>query len=320
MATMTNAFVSSGAVGIREALADFVDIIAVEEAPLVSKLDRYEATNSSVDWQRDSLANTSVTTRSEGDDFAPASLTATTRLNNVMGIVQADGRVSGSMIAFSHAGVENELAYQADKKARELVRNMEAVMLANRAKSSGDPRIPAGLPTFLSENVNASGSTLATATGANAVDTTSQSNRDVTEQQLLDVLQQMDARNDANRKLMVLGNGKTLQNLTYGLTAGSTRQIITGNTNTISGTITAYDTPYGLLNFQKDNLVQNIGAGTAVYILDQAKLKIAYAPGRWMQYEEMPTNGDAKSFAMRSEFTLVVVNPAANGIVRDLNV
>jgi hypothetical protein len=74
----------------------------------------------------------------EGDDATDDAATATTRLGNTCQISDKVPRVSGTQEAVLKAGRGSEMEYQIAKRAKELKRDMETILLGNVAENSGN--------------------------------------------------------------------------------------------------------------------------------------------------------------------------------------
>ena len=69
-------------VGIREDLADIIYSIAPTETPFMSGVAKTQATNTSHQWQTDSLADVAANAAVEGASISYPTLSATTKLTN----------------------------------------------------------------------------------------------------------------------------------------------------------------------------------------------------------------------------------------------
>jgi malonyl CoA-acyl carrier protein transacylase len=83
--------------------------------------------------------NTTANAQLQGDDISTFdAVTPTVQLTNYTQISRKTVVISGTVEAVNKAGRKSELAYQLAKRAAELKRDMETIMLANQAASAGD--------------------------------------------------------------------------------------------------------------------------------------------------------------------------------------
>ena len=69
-------------VGIREDLADIIYSISPTETPFMSGVAKTKATNTSHQWQTDSLADVAANAAVEGASISYGTMSATTKLTN----------------------------------------------------------------------------------------------------------------------------------------------------------------------------------------------------------------------------------------------
>lgn len=76
-------FTNHSAVGAREDLSDLIYSISPSDTPFLNSVGQGTATNTTHEWQTDSLASVNVSNAAiEGADASTATLSATTRLSN----------------------------------------------------------------------------------------------------------------------------------------------------------------------------------------------------------------------------------------------
>jgi hypothetical protein len=139
MAQVANTYSTYDSVGQREELSDMIWNIAPTETPFSSNIERIGADAVLHEWQTDTLATASTSNAHiEGDDTAFTAPTATVRLNNRCQIMKKEVIVSRTNERVKKAGRKSEIAYQLAKKGLELRRDIEATLLANQAKVTGD--------------------------------------------------------------------------------------------------------------------------------------------------------------------------------------
>jgi len=129
-------------IGQREDLSDIIYNISPTETPFMMMIGRGTATNITHEWQVDDLATEDfANAQSEGDD-SPAFPNAqeTRRVSNEAQISRKLVIVSGTVESVDKAGRKSELAYQLAKRAKELKRDMESIVIAGRATASAVPQ------------------------------------------------------------------------------------------------------------------------------------------------------------------------------------
>ncbi len=115
--------------GIREDLADIIYNISPTETPFMSGVGKNKATNTSHQWQTDSLGAVAANAKAEGASISYGTLTSSTKLTNYTQISSKAVQVSATDDAVNLAGRNTELAYQVAKAAKELKRDMENALI-----------------------------------------------------------------------------------------------------------------------------------------------------------------------------------------------
>ena len=90
----------------------------------MSGVAKTKATNTSHQWQTDSLADVAANAAVEGATISYPTLSATTKLTNHTQISTKAVQVSATNDAVTSAGRNNELAYQISKASKELKRDL----------------------------------------------------------------------------------------------------------------------------------------------------------------------------------------------------
>ena len=139
MAQPTNTFDTYDSVGEREDLSDVIYSISPTDTPFLSSAAKTQATAVLHEWQTDSLEAASTSNAViEGDEATSDASTATTRLSNSTQIMDKTVVITGTQESVDKAGRASELAYQIAKKAKELKRDMEAMLTTNNAEVEGN--------------------------------------------------------------------------------------------------------------------------------------------------------------------------------------
>src|SRR5262245_28465582 len=135
MATTT----TYGQVGIREDLSNQIHNIAPTECPYTTAIVKGAAAkNRIIEWQTDTLATANGDNAViEGADATDRTFTATVRVKNHTQLLDKAIKVSDASDAVTTAGRERELAYQIEKRVKELKRDLETRLTGNYASVAG---------------------------------------------------------------------------------------------------------------------------------------------------------------------------------------
>ncbi len=158
MAQPSNTYSQYDANNIREDLENIIYDISPMDTPFVSAISRRKITAIRHEWLTDVLAAASTSNAViEGDEATMDAATATTRVSNIAQILDKTVTVTGTHRAVNSAGYKDALAYQIQKKGRELRRDIEATVLFNQASVLGDDttaRKLGGLASWLTSNTS----------------------------------------------------------------------------------------------------------------------------------------------------------------------
>jgi hypothetical protein len=141
-----------GAVGIREDLSNIIYNISPMDTPFLNGVGRGSCDNTTFEWQTDTLSDTATNRQIEGNDYSSTAATEPRRLTNFTQISATQVQSSGTSEAVDFAGRKSTQAYQLAKRAKELKRNMETMLLDDTLKtiaSSGAARATASVGTWM---------------------------------------------------------------------------------------------------------------------------------------------------------------------------
>lgn len=313
MATVTNAYTTASAVGIREGLTDGIHRVDVEDTPFMSRTGTTSAKQPLHEWQTRALASVNTSNAvPEGDEVSRAASTANVRISNVCQISRKDATVTGTLEKSNKAGRDSEMALQMADRTVELRKDMEAICLSNQAFSNSGTRNLRGFEAWMRTNTSrgTGGSDPAdpnTTPGTTATDGTQ---RAFTEALLLDTLQEVyTAGGDVKFALMGPFNKRVASAFT-GRT--SARENI-GRTQ-IQQAANMYASDFGDIQFVPHRYLRS--SGRTCYLIDPSNVKVAYL----RKFERFPLAkiGDAETRVILSEYTLEMCNEKAHGVVADL--
>lgn len=297
-------------VGIREELSDTVYDISPAETPFLSMTAQVTVENTLFEWQTHDLNATSTAGALDGDDAPGNSYTATTKLNNRTHIRTRDARVSGSGRSVNTAGRNDDLDTQAMYRATEIKRDMEAVLLDNNAKVTGNSstaRETAGIVSWLATNTDAVG---ADPTGDGTDAATNGTQRQFTEDQLKTVLLGCWDNGGMPDCIMVGGYNRQIAS---GFSDGRTVQQ-RAEDDTLRATFSIYESDFGQLKIIPNRFQRARDA----LVLQSDMFAVGFLPGRNMLSFDIAKTGDSDARQVVCEFGLLSYQEKASGIVRDL--
>lgn len=272
---------------------------------------KVKATATYHEWQTDTLAAASTSNAViEGDDATTDAAAPTVRLGNYCQISDKVARVTGTQRAVNSAGRADELTYQMVKRAKELKRDMEAILLANQARAAASDtaaRTTAGVPAWLTTNTSA-GLTGADPSpiGADARDDGTQ--RAFTEPLLKGVLASC-WENGGEPDVIMLGSFN--KQVASGFTGGATR-MDKSEDKKLYASIDVYVSDFGELKIVPNRFMRSRDC----LILQRDMWAIAYL--RNMKTVELAKTGDSDRRQIICEYALEARNEAASGGVFDL--
>jgi len=157
MTIAATTFTRFDAIGVREQLANTITNVAPTETPFLSNAKKGKAKNTLFEWQTDTLAAASSTNQQlEGDDITSyTAVVPTVRLTSYCEIAYKTLAVSDTQEEMDTAGRSSEVGYQVIKLGKELKRDMETSLLANKAAAAGSTTVArktAGLKCYIKTN------------------------------------------------------------------------------------------------------------------------------------------------------------------------
>lgn len=151
MALVAGTYTRYDAKGLREQLANIIYDISPTQTPFMSGIGVGEkARQTLVEWQTDSLAAADGTNAQlEGDDVTFTTPAATVRVGNYTQISRKSVIVSDSLEEVDRAGRRSEMALQTMKRAKELKRDMETILLRAQGGAAGSSGVARTLASML---------------------------------------------------------------------------------------------------------------------------------------------------------------------------
>ena len=310
MALPTNTQTTFSTNGIREDLVNVIYDVSPVETPFMSSIPKVKASGTLHEWQTDSLASPANNAQLEGDDAQADPATATTRLGNYTQISRKVARVSGTNRAVNSAGRSDELDYQVLKRGRELKRDIETALLANKAKNAGSAGVArelAGVPAWIATNTNfGTGGADPTGDGSNA--RTDGAQRAFAEADLKAVLGDIfDAGGQPD--LIMVGSFNKQQMSAF---SGNATRTVDAKDKRLTAAIDVYVSDFGELSVIPNRFMRARDA-----LILQTDM---WAFATLRDFEEVPLakTGDSDAVMIVTEYTLEARNEASSGGVFDL--
>ena len=321
MAVPTNTRITHGAVGIREDLSNIIYNIAPTDTPFLSGAGRDTCDNTLFEWQTDSLTAAAASRAVEGDDPASLAVAEPTRVSNYTQISVKAVQSSGTAEAVDFAGRKSTQAYQLAKRAKEMKRDMEKMLMDNVAKGAGAPsggspvaRITGGLGAWIGTNYQTVGTgspAPAAPVGANgtAAATDAPATGAITEAKMKAVIK--DCFDEG-------GSPDTI------LVGSSQKQTISGLTQTVSelrtdankqapahvvAAVDVYVSDFGTFKIMADRFQR----AKDMWFLDFDFFAVSYL--RPFRTETLAKTGDSIKQMLIAEYGLKVKNEASSGIL-----
>ncbi len=311
MAAPANTFTTISAIGNREDLVEEIFDVSPTETPFMANAKKANATGTKHEWQTDALAQAVDTNaQAEGDDALADVSTATTRLYNYTQISTKTASVSGTQDAVEKAGRKSELAYQMIKRGKELRRDQEKSLLANKALAATDPRNLGGIETWFTTN-SSRGATGADPTTIGQAAATDGTQRAFTEALLKDVLKRCyDAGGNPNLIMVGPFNKQVFSGFTGRATGGAEEA---AKDKKITAAVDVYASDFGDLRVVPNRFQRERSA----LVLDMEYWRVANL--RALKTVELAKTGDSNRKQLVVEYTLEACNEASSGVIADLN-
>jgi len=325
MAQLSNTYETYDAVGNREELADRIWMITPEKTPFLSLVGRKSIATVHPEWQTDTLASPdTANNQPEGNDWSYDPVVATNRIGNYAQISEKSFLISRTQDNTDKAGRKSELARETAKKSTELKIDMEVICLSNQAASAGSGngasnRTSAGLRAWLATNddLGSGGSSGSFSNGIQGA-ATNGTQRAMTKA-LFDgvVLSVANAGGEANVAMMSNYNKTVASRWLDDADVVSLRKEVGKGAADIVGAADTYLTDFGLYTFVPNVQMTRAGASIArnVFLIDPSMVTVGIFDD--IMVNKPAKTGDAEKRVLNVEYTLIVNNEAAHGVVAD---
>lgn len=316
MTILSTSFTRFDGIGVREQLSNVISNISPTETPFITNAKLGKAKNTLYEWQTDALAAAVSTNQQiEGDNITSyTAVVPTVRLGNYCEIARKTASLTKTVQSVESAGGANSPQYIKAKLGKEIKRDMETSLLANKgaaAGSTGSARVTGGLKAFIKTNFDKASDGVVPVYTAIPIDVwTEGTGRAFTETIVKNVLQQCFASGADTSTIMVGPFNKQTFSGFSGVVELMANQA--KGQATIVGAADTYVSDFGRLSVVPNRFQP---AGTA-YFLDWDSVQVNYL--RPFAAEELAKTGDAQNFLMIVEYGLQVNNEKALGIATGL--
>lgn len=319
MAVPTNTVQTFTRTNIREDLGNIISNISPTETPFMSNIGTESASQRLHEWLTDDLASADADNKTvEGDDATNDSAPAVTRRNNYTQLSDKVVQVSSTARAVNAAGYSDELSYQVAKKSKELKRDIEKRLCANKAAVPGGASTAgecAGAVAFIITNASRGTSGAAptlsgSTTGYPNAAATNGTLRSITEAMLKTVMQS--AWDAGGEPRIALASGLIKQAMSAFTGIAQQRRETGAKAATIIGAADVYVSDFGDVAFVPSRFT----TGRDVLVMDPSLWAVADLQGYKMV--DLAKTGHSDRKMLSREYTLVCKNEKGNAVIADV--
>lgn len=328
MAQPSNTFETYDAVGNREVLSDMIYMITPQKTPFISLVGRKSVDGIKPEWQTDVLATPSTTNNQpEGNEWEFDSVVPTVRVSNYCQISEKSAIVSRTQEDVKKAGRTSDMAREIRKKGTELRRDMEVTGLSNQASSAGSGngatnRTLGGYRAWLATNdsLGSGGSSGGYNTSTNVVDAATNGTQRAFTKALLDTVIE-NCANSGGDPTVIMGsnyNKRVFSTFMSDANVAAQRIMAPKSSQTvINGAADAYISDFGTLSYVPNVQMTLAGAAIArnVFVIDPSTVRYGILSD--IQTHDVAKTGDNEKKVINVEYTLLVDNEAASGVIAD---
>ena len=319
-AAPANTYIETGAVGVREDIADIIYQIDPDETPLVSALPRVNANQVLTEWLVQELNAAADNAQPEGFTASMQAVTKPVRMNNICQIMARTVGVSGTLRSVDMVGGEDEYNRQLVLRGMEIKRDLELAITSPFVRTITDPRHMSGLPTYCVNGSRGAGAgVMPIGDGSNAG--TAGTLRDLTLSMIDAAVQQAWQAGGKPTLGIMSGNIKAyFATLSQGGTgnavvAQNIQNVTSREEVTIMGAVDVYRTNFGSIQLAPDRFCP----AHQILLVSTDYAEIAPLPGRDMVEQQYAKTGDNSQGGILFEGCLRVTAPKAHSWIADLN-
>jgi len=313
MAQATNSFATFNSSRVREQLMDKIWNVSVSETPTLALIGKEKVDGPYVEWLTDSFAAGASNKVEQGNIPTIAATSDVVRYGNRTQISEKSGAITATQDRVEKAGESSEYDRQVSKKMVECKKDVEFGLIQNTtaiAAAAGTAPQARGLIGFIATN----GSRGSGGAAPNAVTNTAPTDgttRALSETLLKDTMKLM-FDNGAPDMDNIYALIPSAQRSTFDTFLASQTRFDKAEDKTLTATLEVYIGPFGRVKAVNARHMRS----REVILLnkDYASLGVL----RPMRDKELAPRGDAREFMVNTEWTLLVKNEKAHGIIADL--
>jgi len=240
----------------------------------------------------------------EGADMPTTRFSNRTRCGNYTQIFTASVEISGTDVAASHLGLDDEMDYQKQERLRELLRDLENTVInggqptSNSEGSGTVRRSMKGIIQHLSTNV------------LHDNDTGHPADDNLDEATINYMLRKIWETSNGNVDVIVV-NGFQKRKINA-FTASS--RSYAANDTTFTNMVNIYESDFGICRIVTSRWMPQ----DSVLFLDSSRVNVLPLAGRSFHFKPLASSGDYERGELIGEYTLELKNEAAHGLIRDL--
>lgn len=317
---MANTYTVYEVIGKKEDVSDIITNISPTTTPFQSMIGKESVSNVLYQWQEDTLANAAANAQYDGFDAAEIAAVPTTIRTSYTQILAKAIKVATTTDKVSMYGRAKETAYQLSKRAAELKRDLEYVMLNKQAGGAGNLNNvtltsignSASVTSDSARTMKSFQAQVDSSTYAALLTKTGGTSTAMTETHLNTVLQQL-FTNGADPKYLMIPPGEALNIAAFATATGRYRFADNADADAarrVVNVVDLYVSPYGeikvILNRFQD------AADHLVFDPDMWKQTVLRP---WTR-EPLAKVGDAERHLLVGEYSLKHKHYGASGIIR----
>ncbi|MFN7002175.1 MAG: DUF5309 family protein [Roseinatronobacter sp.] len=307
---------------IREDLQEAFVSITPTETPFMNMIGKDKATATYHEWHETDLAAVNTSNRTFYGDPAPANdaPTLAVRKGNYVQLSDKVVEVTSTAEAVDGAADIQKMAKQVSFKLKELKRDMEAMALQNVAAasgSSGTAAVSAGLPAFLTTNVNrGSGGANGTSSGGGGAGyvnaaATDGTLRALTEDQFKAVIASCWEAGAEPTTVMV--GALVKQKISTFTASGTVERTAVADKKQLTAAIDVYVSDFGTLQI----IPNRFQRARDVFVLDPDYIAVSFLSN--VKQEPLAKTGHSERRLISTHWTLKVESQKAQGLIADIN-
>lgn len=316
----TNTYVTPSNSLIKEDVANKVWNISPQKTPVSSHIGTKPIASRTPVWYQDKYRAAKSDNKAEpGFKAVATAQTAPTKLGNYVQIVSDTISIDDGMEKAQVYGDFNKLAYLAAKKAVELRRDIEAILISSQASiapADGTAGQSAGFGSIIKSNIKtASGGSVpgyqANGTISARTKGTAQT---VTEKMFTEVLSKRYIATGEDTDTLNCYVSMSMKQKLVSVLTGRNIDRVSGDGKVVNGTVDIYTSPAGQIKI----LPHYMQADEQILIVDSEKASVGVY--RNFQTKDLAKTGDATERLLLSECTLVVDDEEAHAAIYDVKV